>query len=491
MERFCPNWMLTEECPICLLTDWFQEMTFPLFREYSRAFPTQNEMIQNMPTILVVQELPMDRVPIVIQLSATDLVVHHIYMAFQFERVAGIEDWIQQHTRFFRSYDMILNGQLVHGYQDVRLFPGSVFVFAFHSDLQIQQPQSSTTWTDSLLNVGTHDTWEGEPVLEQLPESEHASEEEESTLEPRRQLLMMQSDLDFTGLLQLGASKLHRNDRESGNTATLQEFYRRIEVTAWMGRANVGQRPRDSHDCLNGFWWRQFLWRGKFFCLSPVQGLPPPGNTSSPRTCWISQNMLLMDDCVIVGDIEYVFDVGFPDLQQHLVLPSSPARQTLFLANHLPGQIDVPPKQLVLSELLQEKEIKMPAFDSLLRLLETPTFLDSHEWAIILHDLPESIRPHFLALQLDAPHKLERIEIYTDGSVIKGHTNGEAAWAFAVIGYDRDVAYLLAMEWGTVTTDPMVDGWTGACRSDIKAAEAQALIRAIEWSFLGFEELLF
>ena len=487
-EGLCPNWMLTEECSICLLSDWFQEMTFPLFREYSRAFPTQVELIQNTPTIMVVQEMPADRVPIVIQLYATDLVLHHIYMAFQFERIACIEDWIQQRTRLFRPYDMTLDGQLVHGYQDVRLSPGSVIVFAFHSDLQMQQPQSSTTWTGSLLNVVTHDTWEAESVLDQsvLPEGEYNPEEEENTLEPRRQLGLMQSDSDFTGFLQLEVCKFRKKGRESGNTATLQTGQSRMDMAAWKGRVNnllVDQRPQACYDHHDGYWWRERYWREAIFCLSPVQGLPPPGNTTSHRICWISQNMWLMDDWVTDGGIEYVFDFGFPVLQLHSLFQQSQPRQTLLLANHLPEQVGSSPKQLVLSDLLREKEIKMPAFDSVLRLLEMPTSLDSHDWATILKDLPEPIRQQFLTLRIDAPQELERIEIYTDGSVIKGHTEGEAAWAFAVMGYEGDDIYLIAMEWGTVTTDPMADGWTGALHSDIKAAEAQALIRAIEWTF--------
>ena len=48
---------------------------------------------------------------------------------------------------------------------------------------------------------------------------------------------------------------------------------------------------------------------------------------------------------------------------------------------------------------------------------------------------------------------------------------------------------MVDLDFGLVDTDPVSPGWTGATRSDSKAAESEALIRAIEWSLRSGHEV--
>lgn len=194
----CPNWLLTSSRPVCLLADWFQEITFQLYWEYSRAFPLQEEVYQNTPSILVIQELISGQIPIVIQIRRTGRIQHFVYLAFRFERVSAMLNWVEQQTRIDRPYEAFLEGRRVFGHQDVPLRPGTVLQLRLRSSLELFQPHASTTWTDSVRTGDTGDTWEASPFLEEMvvPVPEEGQDEAAHTLEPVRLLQNLRSDHD-------------------------------------------------------------------------------------------------------------------------------------------------------------------------------------------------------------------------------------------------------------------------------------------------------
>ena len=126
---------------VCVLADWFHW-------EYSRAFPLQEEVYQNTPSVLVIQELISGQIPIVIQIRRTGRIEHFVYLAFRFERVAGMLNWVEQQTRIDRPYEAFLDGRRVHRYHNVPLRPGSVLQLRLCSSLELLLPHASTTWTE-------------------------------------------------------------------------------------------------------------------------------------------------------------------------------------------------------------------------------------------------------------------------------------------------------------------------------------------------------
>ena len=496
-EGLCPNWVLQEDSPICLLSDWFQERTFPFSREHSRAFMTQIEMVQNTPTVLVIQELPPDQVPIIVQLLATDLIVHHIYLAFQFERIAAIEDWLQGRARFFRPYDMYLDGEAVYGYQDVRLFPGSVLVLAFDSDLQMQQPQSSTMWTDSVLDVVTHQTWEEELALtctpEQMPEGNAV--EEEHTLEPRRSLWTIQPEHDFTGLLQLEIYQSTKSNKAGDNTATPLGVYTAADAEG-SSYAREATARRRAHKAPVEIQKALQLMAADPSHFAPARlpesnksqseglvsfmYLAPPGNPD----WWLSSCIDKLDQCIRVGN--HMIVVDYPE-QESQAVGASEVR-ALSLNDVLPPG----PKpfckdkiRLSLEQAIFNKpepsyaNIAVPSFASWIDKVFQGRTLPDIDWAEIASDLPTPMQDAFQQLQIGRPAKFGPLEIYTDGS--NTPDDKMAAWSVVVLSWVQDQGFLVGLDYGLIETDPMEGAWVGAMQNDSRSAEATALVRACEW----------
>ena len=205
-------------------------MTFQLYWEYSRAFPLQEEVYQNTPSILVIQELIQGQIPIVIQIRTTGRIEHFVYMAFRFERVAGMLNWAEHQTRIDRPYEAFLDRRRVFGHQDVPLRPGSVLQLRLHSSMEMLFPHDSTTWTNSIQTGDTDDTWEALPLAEDMdmPLPDGEQNEDEHTLEPRRTLQNLHGENEQVGLLQKGIWKQQRKPpcSRSDNTATLPGGHR-------------------------------------------------------------------------------------------------------------------------------------------------------------------------------------------------------------------------------------------------------------------------
>ena len=105
------------------------------------------------------------------------------------------------------------------------------------------------------------------------------------------------------------------------------------------------------------------------------------------------------------------------------------------------------------------------------------------DWTFVHRQLSPDLRAELDDWILDEPVQVKDVSIYTDGSFACTVDEKKAGWAFLAIGRWEEESYVLGYDWGIVDIDPLEEGWTGAERADSKAAEATAVLRALEWAF--------
>ena len=176
---------------------------------------------------------------------------------------------------------------------------------------------------------------------------------------------------------------------------------------------------------------------------------------------WHNGNLQCLDQWIIVGD--QVFITDFPTVRLSLaeLLPHIPEHKK---EQDWHGTID------------------LPQFDGLLQALLAPIPCTTPDLQVLHDRLPQKVLNSFEDLLIDPMTGFDEIRIYTDGSYsLQSGLN--AGWSLVVLGTIGTNQALIDCEWGVVDVDPLRDGWTAATLSDAKAAEGQAMVRALEWCF--------
>ena len=155
----CPLNLLAVDVSVCVFADWCQEEMFQLFAEYSRLFPVIGELYQNVPSLVIVQSLPNEQVPVVVHVASTGAPIFRVYLAAIVERIAMIEDWLTTQITILSPTVLTFNGAVVRGEQDVAVAAGAVFGVRIRARIEVVDPGSSTDGSGTALDLQTHATW--------------------------------------------------------------------------------------------------------------------------------------------------------------------------------------------------------------------------------------------------------------------------------------------------------------------------------------------
>lgn len=204
---------------------------------------------------------------------------------------------------------------------------------------------------------------------------------------------------------------------------------------------------------------------------SAFDGLRPPGNV----LCWLSQDLMAMDDYFSVEHCEFVIDVA-PRLDL-----DRPDPRVLSLAEALEADTSGPqPLRPPLSS--PGFEVQLPGLQSFVETLFLDLPAQIPPWNELGEHLPEVCKEDFDALRYEAGFQHEVLEIYCDGSYMP-HRASKAGWAFVVLGRCQGQKYYVDCRYGQVECDPLGPGWIACTCPSAKAGETTAVVRAIEWSF--------
>ena len=240
--------------------------------------------------------------------------------------------------------------------------------------------------------------------------------------------------------------------------------------------------------------------------LDPFEQLRPPGNP----VWWLSYKLQCLDDYFVVGIHEIVIDAansghvnpvaaswsyGLTTCQQQRIQvekdrqrshacqrsgsdPSINMPVKISLWDHLQPNPRI--EQAQSSPATMQPSVELPNLTPLLHDLLQKQMIVHHDWKQIRSLLGPTLHDEFDSLRIGRPDRFQEVIIYTDGS----NTNDaekSAAWALVVFFYDEGQLYLGDVDYGLVEIDPMSEGWTGATHADARSAEADALIKALEW----------
>ena len=207
----------------------------------------------------------------------------------------------------------------------------------------------------------------------------------------------------------------------------------------------------------------------------PQEGLPPPGNT----VLWLSKSLQTLDEYLIVGEEEWVFDCppvdGPPTASGMTEIP-----QPVALADFLPISTDLQDmserrrtpamgKALMSSSQDFEDVLEIDLFDERLRenyeeLTDLPQ--DTSAW------LDAGVCAQFVYWDIQ---DTDAITFYTDGS----YADGRAAWAFVVEASCHAGRFILGYQHGQITKESHI--FEEACKPSAHQAELYAMVWATWW----------
>lgn len=190
----CPTWLLQEEQPIHHFCEWRQALCFDFTDESTRAFPVLQELIQNTPSFLVAQELWPGQMPIVVVLTDQLSPMYYVYHSYQFERVAGIIDWLQRHVELMLPYTITFRGHRIDSGQDIPVTAGEVLFVTSQTWQENQNPLPVTAEPELSIDFATHSTWENTLTQETFESHQDHGYADDATLEPQRQLYCQPSE---------------------------------------------------------------------------------------------------------------------------------------------------------------------------------------------------------------------------------------------------------------------------------------------------------
>ena len=186
----CPTGLLHEHAPICWFSAWCETICFAFTDESTRAFPVLHELIQNTPSILVVQTLWPGQVPLVVLLSDQVTPLYYVYHAFPYERVAGLIDWLEQQIQLMLPYTLTYRGHRVESGHDIPISAGEVLFVNSQTWQEHHDPLPITAEPEDSLVFATHSTWQTCLPTETIELSQDDDTPGEVTLQPQRYMVV-------------------------------------------------------------------------------------------------------------------------------------------------------------------------------------------------------------------------------------------------------------------------------------------------------------
>ncbi|CAK9046628.1 unnamed protein product, partial [Durusdinium trenchii] len=155
----CPSWILDVDQPVCTFIEWVEDHTFHFDPQVARAFPMIGELLQDTPVILVVDDLPIRRAVILVEVNFPD--GHEIYICepYRFERVSTILDWLDGFVEVPALTEQFYNGQRVVRWQTIETHPGGLFQVRVIPEDELANPLPATRTPNGSLEMQPHDTW--------------------------------------------------------------------------------------------------------------------------------------------------------------------------------------------------------------------------------------------------------------------------------------------------------------------------------------------
>ena len=166
----CPLWMLVEDRPFGDLVDLLQDNTFDFNMARTRAFPVVGEVMQNVPSILLVDDLLPRRSAILVQVISEDATQCFVFEPYRVERAAVIVDWLHRHVNLGPHY-LTYNGRRIFRGDAFETEPGGIFGVTEYTRFELANPQTNTWEPESSLEMHTHNTWTSASSM--LRQSEH------------------------------------------------------------------------------------------------------------------------------------------------------------------------------------------------------------------------------------------------------------------------------------------------------------------------------
>lgn len=140
----CPRWLLDSNRQLCFFIDWCEQHTFRFDPNQARAFPPIGEVLQDTPTILVVDRIEPYLVPILVQIVSEQPAEYYICMVYRFVRIADILDWLNQYAVLLVPFDHSFNGQRVFRGQEIETQAGAVRRIRIIPEIELEIPLPNT-----------------------------------------------------------------------------------------------------------------------------------------------------------------------------------------------------------------------------------------------------------------------------------------------------------------------------------------------------------
>ena len=193
----CPDWILQERQPLHLFTNWCQQFTFPFDVRYTRIFPIVDELFQNIPSIVVVDNVPIGRCPLIVHVTSEAQPIFCVYDAAEVERVASVLHWLARHVVLLHRVSMTLNGRRVEGGDDVPIRAGDVLRLRVIPRIEEILQVDSTTEPVLSLDQVSHSTWSSMPYSTIRVEGTSEGAEPEEQLPAARKVEQPQMTTPF------------------------------------------------------------------------------------------------------------------------------------------------------------------------------------------------------------------------------------------------------------------------------------------------------
>lgn len=156
----CPKWLLRSERSLCRFVDWMQASTFVFDEELTRAFPLLGELTQNMPSVLLVDDLLPGRTAILAQVDGEEVRELFVCEPYRMERVATILDWLHRFIVILDPIEVFYNGHRVFRGQMIETHPGGIFRVRIIAEEELENPLPTTGEPATSLEMQTHETWD-------------------------------------------------------------------------------------------------------------------------------------------------------------------------------------------------------------------------------------------------------------------------------------------------------------------------------------------
>ena len=234
----CPDWILQESQPIHIFTNWCQQFTFPFDVRYTRIFPIVDELFQNIPSVVVVDNVPTGRCPLIVHVISEAQPIFCVHDAAEVERVASVLHWLTRHVIFLHRFAMTLNGRRVDGGDDVPIRAGDVLRLRVIPRIEEILQVDSTTEPVLSLDQVSHSTWSSMPHSTIRIEGTNEGAEPEEQLPAAREVAQPEGEgeaddhtlLQATIVLSISSQVVARTAQHQ---VGMSSFAEQVDILSW------------------------------------------------------------------------------------------------------------------------------------------------------------------------------------------------------------------------------------------------------------------